>query len=245
MLQNMIKIGLFRPRLRNLLAWLHNILAGNRRHVLGDTQIQLAGVFLSHCNWDIEGTGNTLAIGSGTQLRRLKVFIRGNHNRIEIGPECLVKAGSLWLEGDGNTIRLGADTTIEEAHLAATEGTTLELGRDCMLAFGVELRSSDSHAIYDQVTGIRLNPPADIKLGDHVWIAAHATVLKGVTVGEGAVIGTRSVVTHNVPPHSVACGVPAKVVRSGVRWTRGHTEELHHPPSPSRFAPGLRRGMLI
>ena len=50
-------------------------------------------------------------------------------------------------------------------------------------------------------------------IGDNVWIGEHACIMPGVTIGEGSIIGANAVVTHDVPPYSVAVGVPAKVVK--------------------------------
>lgn len=54
---------------------------------------------------------------------------------------------------------------------------------------------------------------APIYIGHDVWIGARATILDGVRIGDGAIIGAGAVVTKDVPPYGVACGVPAKVVR--------------------------------
>ena len=51
-------------------------------------------------------------------------------------------------------------------------------------------------------------------IGDDVWIGYGATVLKGVTVGRGAIIGARSVVTVDVPDFTIVAGVPARVMGS-------------------------------
>lgn len=51
------------------------------------------------------------------------------------------------------------------------------------------------------------------KIEDDVWIGANATILDGVTIGTGAIIGAGSVVTKNIPSHSVAIGIPAKVIK--------------------------------
>ncbi|HWF51442.1 MAG TPA: hypothetical protein VG294_12455 [Solirubrobacteraceae bacterium] len=50
-----------------------------------------------------------------------------------------------------------------------------------------------------------------ISIGDYAWLPVRIIVLPGVTVGEAAVIGSGSVVTHDVPPYSVAAGTPARV----------------------------------
>lgn len=58
---------------------------------------------------------------------------------------------------------------------------------------------------------------APIRIGRGSWIGAHATVAKGVTVGEGALVAANAVATRDVPPFSVVGGVPARVVSSGDR----------------------------
>lgn len=55
--------------------------------------------------------------------------------------------------------------------------------------------------------------PAAIHIGENVWIGANATILPGVTVGDGAIIAAGAVVSKDVPPNSVAAGVPAKIVK--------------------------------
>ena len=65
-----------------------------------------------------------------------------------------------------------------------------------------------------------VNPKKDITIGNHVWIGAHANVLKGVTLYDGSIVGFGSVLTKNVPPRCVAAGNPAVVVKKDVLWER-------------------------
>ena len=64
----------------------------------------------------------------------------------------------------------------------------------------------------------------DIVIGNDVWIGYEAVLLAGVTIGDGAVIGTRAVVTKDVPPYTIVGGVPAKPIRK--RFTQETIEFL-------------------
>ena len=64
-------------------------------------------------------------------------------------------------------------------------------------------------------------------IGDRVWLGAKVTVLKGVTIGNDAVIGAGSVVTKDIPPHGIAVGVPAQVIKSKL-LTVGNLGNLTH-----------------
>lgn len=65
---------------------------------------------------------------------------------------------------------------------------------------------------------------ASITVGDHVWIGARSVILQGVTIGEGAVIASGSVVTKDIPPYTIAAGVPAKVIKKRELNTQGGEE---------------------
>lgn len=61
-----------------------------------------------------------------------------------------------------------------------------------------------------------------VTIGNDVWIGGQVTILPGVTIGDGAVIGAGAVVTRDIPPHTLAMGVPARVIR-----TLDEAEETH------------------
>ena len=57
-----------------------------------------------------------------------------------------------------------------------------------------------------------------VKIGNHVWIGTRAIIMKGVTIGDGAIIGAGAIVTKDVPSNSVVVGFPAKVIRENIEW---------------------------
>ena len=89
----------------------------------------------------------------------------------------------------------------------------IRIGNDVLIGEYVSIRDAD-HAT-ELGTPIRLqdHKSAPICIGNDVWICRGSVILKGVTIGDGAVIGANSVVTKNIPPNAIAVGAPAKVVR--------------------------------
>ena len=88
-----------------------------------------------------------------------------------------------------------------------------------MFSNTIVIRTSDSHPIYNG-EGNRINPAKSIQIGDHVWIAPNSKVMKGVTIGDGSIIGSDTMVTKDLPSNVLAVGHPAKVVKTDVHWSR-------------------------
>ena len=86
----------------------------------------------------------------------------------------------------------------------------------------VDFDCDDGHPIFDVRTGKRVNAARSIVIGNHVWLGLGACVLGGVTIGDGTVVGMRSVVTRSLPNNVVGAGSPAKVVKRNVAWERPH-----------------------
>ena len=121
-------------------------------------------------------------------------------------------------------------------HVTINFTNRLEIGSDVFLATGCWLHARGGIVLEDEV---QLGPYAVLVSGDHTqidgsyrfgpsnlapiricqgsWIAAHATVTKGVIVGRGALLAANSVATHDVPPFAMAGGVPARVIHEESR----------------------------
>lgn len=94
---------------------------------------------------------------------------------------------------------------------------SITLGNGVFVARNVYITDSDHHALLD-TEGNPRNLPAPVRIGDHVWIGYGAVILKGVSIGDGAVIAAGSVVTRDIPARCLAAGVPARVIRENVIW---------------------------
>lgn len=85
-----------------------------------------------------------------------------------------------------------------------------------MIGSGCLITTTDSHPIHWEARRLNTEPPASapVIIEDDVFIGARSIVLKGVTIGQGAVIGAGSVVTKSIPPRVIAAGNPAKVIKT-------------------------------
>lgn len=149
--------------------------------------------------------------------------IIGNNNSILIGQDCNIgKKCSFWIEGNNITISIGDETTFTTmVHInAQEENTCIIIGNDCMFSNHIIVRTSDAHPIYDLNSNKRINLPQSILIGDHVWVAPDSKIMKGAEVGNGSIIGSNTLVTKPIPQNSLAVGIPAKVIKENVRWTR-------------------------
>lgn len=187
-----------------------------------DNEFCAERAWLENVAIDVVGDGNRIRLGEGAALRDLRIFVRGDGHTIEVGPRCRVsRRTEMWLEGETGQLTIGEGTTIESAHIAVTEkNTRIVLGRDCMLATDVEIRNGDSHEILDARSRTRINWPADVLIGEHVWIGARAMVLKGASISDGSVIAAGAIVTAPVGPHCVVAGNPARLIRENIEWSR-------------------------
>ncbi len=148
---------------------------------------QLAFPYLRAALYRLAG----ISIGARSLLAgRLELIGPGAiERRIKIGEQC-------WFNAP-----LFADLTSD-----ITIGDRVTIGHHVVLVTAGHEAGKSSH---------RAGPTrsAPIVIGDGAWIAARVTILPGVTIGAGAIVGAGSVVTRNVPPHTLAVGNPARVVR--------------------------------
>lgn len=88
------------------------------------------------------------------------------------------------------------------------------IGDDVKISENVTIRDSDNHEI--QYSGYEISKP--IIIGNHVWIGLNATILKGVNIGDGAIIAAGAVVTKDVPARTLVGGIPATIIKENIEW---------------------------
>ena len=115
---------------------------------------------------------------------------------------------------NGQRITIGAHGHIgERCYLWAGDSTgRVTLGDHVSLAPEVFLTASDYQFVAGRAFRDQPKRERDITIGNDVWLGTRVVVTAGVTIGDGCIVGAGAVVTRDIPPDSIAVGVPAKVV---------------------------------
>ena len=117
---------------------------------------------------------------------------------------------------DGGRLTIGHGTNVNGSGTKLLCAQEITIGAHCTFSWDVQVLDTDFHAI--TADGVERPSVAPVRIGDRVWVGTRAVVLKGVTIGDGAVVAAGAVVTADVPPGAVVAGVPARVVGSADSW---------------------------
>ena len=115
-----------------------------------------------------------------------------------------------------------------------SEEKSIFIGKDGLFSHSIWIRLADPHLIYDMATMKRINPTEDVYIGDHVWIAQDALLLKGTAIGSGSIVGAKSVLSNKeIESNTSWAGNPPKEIKKNIffdgrsvhKYTKKETEE--------------------
>jgi len=155
-----------------------------------------------------------------------RVINAGDPRRVVIGANTLVD-GELLVHDYGGQIEIGESSYIGMGS-RVWSGQQVRIGDHVFVAHNVTITDTNSHqldaderAAHYQRTVVQGRAfekgtirTAAVSISDHAWINFNVAILKGVTIGEGAIVGAGSVVTKDVPPYVLCAGNPAQVIRA-------------------------------
>lgn len=175
------------------------ITIGNKSKIILNGSVDIQGtLYLNRCHNGINNQPGTLYVADNGKLT-----VHGSFD--------IYSGGYITVESNAELV-LGSGFINNNGKISCFK--KIEIGDDVKISEGVTIRDSDNHKIIRE--GFETTKP--IKIGNHVWIGLNAVILKGVTIGDGAVIAAGSIVTKDVPAHTLVGGVPAKVIKENIEW---------------------------
>ena len=160
-------------------------------------------------------------IVAGSNMEAIaSLLVGGDGPTIFVGPGTNLMWGEIYCGARSEVILNGRTVGTGRAMVDARNGGHVIAQPGQLWAGNVYIATDDMHRLEDVETGERINVfGGRITLGEHVWIARDAVVTGNVDVGDGSVVGARSLVRNQkVPAQSAVAGTPARVIRAGVTW---------------------------
>jgi acetyltransferase-like isoleucine patch superfamily enzyme len=165
--------------------------------------------------------------------KQIKLFGKRMKNKLFSSPQEIQYTKDLL----SDRYHIGDHTYGKPRVMSWGEGTSLKIGKYCSIGTNVIIFLGSEHRI-DWVStypfpffwaGAKSIPghpstKGDVVIGNDVWIGFGATILSGISIGDGAAIGACSVVTRDIPPYAIAAGNPAQVIR--FRFDEGTVQKL-------------------
>lgn len=159
---------------------------------------------------------SSMEIGNGVYIfKGVRIDARGHcNNKIYIEDAVALERNVTIGRLENTTIHIGKETFIGPGVCIAGPGD-IKIGKRCLIAAHTGIYANN-HNFADPIEPIKYQgiTRKGIVIGDDCWLGHAVTILDGVTIGEGSVIGAGAVVTKDIPPYSVAVGVPARVVKN-------------------------------
>lgn len=151
------------------------------------------------------------ALGNGVHIDKLVEFMRFPQN-IFIGNDVVVKEGARICSCNKDAVIEIGDRCTIGYHNFIFASNKISIGNDCLIAPFVYLVDSNHQIARAELINKQPNETAPIVIEDGVWLASNVTVLKGVTIGRGAVVAANSVVNKSIPAFEIWGGSPAKKI---------------------------------
>ena len=164
-----------------------------------------------------------IGINHGTfgisEEKKVSLIYIDNQSKIIFKGRADFKEGISILATYGGIINFG-DNFSSNRNCFISSDKTILFGDEVVLGWNVHIRTSDGHEIYMKNNhDTIINPSKSVQIGNHVWIGANATVLKGVKIGDNNVVGFNSCVTKSyVCENCIIAGYPAKIIKENIDW---------------------------
>lgn len=172
----------------------------------------------------LDGSASLRYLKCGTGLYfDVPVKVAAGKGILEIGDDVrfgwfnspMLGNGSILLQPRSpKSVILIGESTIFSNNITIVAMGEIRVGKRCLIGDLTTVIDCDFHNLDPslRMTGEATISP--VTIGDNVWLGSRVQILRGVTIGDNTVIGTGSVVTHDIPANSVAAGVPARVIRT-------------------------------
>lgn len=189
-----------------------------------NTDLDISEGLIFNDSWiEYEDAMPSIKIGYGVKLTNCKITINKG-GKLIIKDLCEIR-GRIII-GENCAVEIGYGLVCNDAiFVQASEKGKITIKDDCLFA-NAKIYNSDQHSIFSIDSGERINNAADVVIGNRVWLARDTLLLKGAQIGDGSILGAKSVFFGSDSGSNLLVGSPAKEVKKNIAWSRHLTNEM-------------------
>lgn len=179
--------------------------------------INIDGILPKNVELNYKNDNNKIIINGGGDNSKIKINFLGENAKLIIGKNVNFR-GVITLSNN-SVIEIGDNfKSTNGITLLCRDNCKIKIGKNCLFATNILIRTSDEHSIYDINSKLLINKNKNIEIMDDVWVCDNVLILKGSTICEGSVIGAKSVVCGYVPNNVIAAGNPCRIIKPNIFW---------------------------
>lgn len=200
-------------KLNKILSFMFGLVALKKRYVNLSKPLIGGGAKINR-SVEFSGFVENIKIGAGVSLNsNVHISCADIASYVHVGEKTVIKPYVMLMTYPGGHIKIGKNCSINPFCVLYGHGG-LEIGDDVRIAtHSVFIPANHNISDLESLISSQGLTKKGIKVGNNVWIGAGCTILDGVEIGVGSVIGAGSVVTKSVDPYSIVAGVPAKIIK--------------------------------
>ena len=168
---------------------------------------------------EFNGKNNVLVVEDGLIIKNSKIRFAGDSGLVVLRKSRFPLYLNLTTYSQ-SCVYIGRESYLNGTlNIISSEANHILIGDFCLFSFGIWIRNSDAHPIFDETSKLRINPGKTIVVGDHVWIGQNSLMLKGCQIGSGSVVGAASCISNKVVGcNEIWAGNPARKLKSNIVW---------------------------
>lgn len=189
------------------------------------------GTLIDRCKFPglsvvFKGRGGIVTIVNPSRIKKSYIEV-GNNCSIFIDDSCdIVGNLTIFATAENSKVTIGKRCSFSGVviRMQGEPGLKVEIGDRCLFSSEINIRSTDSHTVYDINSLEAVNVPYAITIGSHVWVGYGCEILKNSVIKSNCVVGTRAVIAGKFDREYCAiAGIPARVVKENVNWSWNNT----------------------
>lgn len=166
----------------------------------------------------IEGKNNSIRILANSKIKNSEIILKGENIKLLIKEKVILENSKVEIYGDDNIIEIGKNTSFQGVRITSAEkNNKIIIGDNCLFSYNIDIRNTDSHSIFQNEKEINLGRIIEIK--NRVWVCEGVSILKGVIIESGCIIGAKSLINKNILEKNViVAGNPQRIIKRGIVW---------------------------